>query len=533
MSGVSAALGKVGLPAPVSELAAREWDAVVVGGGHNGLTAAAYLARAGKRVLVLERREQLGGACTLERPFADQRFVVSPCAYVVGLLDAVVISELELERHGYRVTPADPNLFCPFADGSSYAAFIDPRRTAAHLRDQGFAEREIEGLARFGAVFDRIRERLRAGPGGDTWLRPSPSRAEVEELLGADPELVSVVFEESIAAMLDRYVDDQRLKDAIACQGTIGTFAGPRDPGTASVRLMHHQGDLLGHGSVWGYVEGGLGRVSFAIAEAALEAGAQLAAGVPVSSVRPGEGVELESGELIRAPVIVCNADPKRMLALLEAGGAEAPPAYRRRLEGWDVRSPVLKLNVALKRFPRFAAANGIEPQRAMVTITDGVDAAQAAVESARRGEPAIGFCELYFQSAYDRSVAPPGREVMSVFCQYVPFELAEGDWDSRRDEIAELAFDAIEARAPDVRDCIEEVQVMGPPDIEERIGLSGGHIFQGQALPEQMWDRRLAARTPVDGLYLCGAATHPGGSVIALNGRIAAMQVLAAAEEE
>jgi phytoene dehydrogenase-like protein len=295
---------------------------------------------------------------------------------------------------------------------------------------------------------------------------------------------------------------------------------------------MHHQGDLLGLGSVWGYVEGGLGRVSFAIAQAALEAGAQIAAGAPVASIRPGEGVELESGELIRASAVVCNADPKRMLAMLDAGGAEPPPAYRARLEDWDVRSPVLKLNVALKRFPSFAAANGIEPQRAMVTVTGGVDSAQAAVEAARRGEPAIGFCELYFQSAYDDSVAPPGREVMSVFCQYVPYELAEGDWDSRREEIAELAFDAIAAHAPDVRDCVEEVQVMGPPDIEARIGLSGGHIFQGQALPEQMWDRRLEARTPVEGLYLCGAATHPGGSVIALNGRIAAMQVLAAAEE-
>jgi phytoene dehydrogenase-like protein len=162
-----------------------------------------------------------------------------------------------------------------------------------------------------------------------------------------------------------------------------------------------------------------------------------------------------------------------------------------------------------------------------MVSITDGVDAAQSAVEAARRGEPAIGFCELYFQSAYDGSVVPPGKQVMSVFCQYVPYELAEGDWATRGDEIRDLALDAIAARAPDVHECIEEVQVMGPPEIERRIGLSGGHIFQGQALPEQMWDRRLEARTPIEGLYLCGAATHPGGSVIALNGRIAANQVL------
>jgi phytoene dehydrogenase-like protein len=329
--------------------------------------------------------------------------------------------------------------------------------------------------------------------------------------------------------MLERYVPDPRLRDAIACQGTIGTFAGPRDPGTASIRLMHHQGDLEGLGSVWGYVEGGLGRVSFAIAQAALEVGATLAAGVPVAAIVPGEGVELESGERLRAPAVICNADPKRMLAMLDAGGADVPSAYRERLERWDTSSPVMKLNFALSRFPTFPAApEGLVPERAQVTITDGVDATQAACEAARRGVPAIGFCELYFQSAYDRSVVPDGHEVMSAFCQYAPYDLADGDWDARRDEIAELALDAIEARAPDVRDCIVEMQAMGPPDIEERIGLSGGHIFQGQALPSQMWDRRLEARTPLDGLYLCGAATHPGGSVIALNGRIAAHEVLA-----
>ena len=523
-SEVAAVMGRVGLPAPVAELASRDWDAVVVGGGHNGLAAAAYLAREGRSVLVLERRDQLGGACTLERPFADDRYVISPCAYVVGLLDPIVVSELELERRGYRVTPADPNLWCPFDDGSSYAAFVDSARTAEYLRAQGFADRDIEGLARFGALFDRARDRLRGGPEGDAWLEPSPSRAEIESRLD-DDELVGLAFEDSIADLLERHVDDRRLIDAIAPQGTIGTFAGPRDPGTASIRLMHHQGNLLGLGSVWGYVHGGIGRVSFAIAEAAIDAGAELAAGVPVARIIPGEGVELESGDRIGARTIVCNADPKRLLDLLDPSAL--PDDYRSRLEAWEVRSPVLKLNLALKRFPTFAAAGEVTPERAMVTVTRGVDAAQEAVDRARRGEPAIGFAELYFQSAYDSSVAPPGREVMSVFCQYAPYELAEGDWDARRDEIAAMALTEIAAFAPDVEDCIEEMQVLGPPDIEARIGLSGGHIFQGEALPDQMWDRRLQARTPIDGLYLCGAATHPGGSVIGLNGRIAAMQAL------
>ena len=527
--GVAAAMGRVGLPAPVAELARREWDAVVVGGGHNGLTAAAYLARAGKRVLVLERSERLGGACTLERPFADERFVISPCAYVVGLLDAVVIGELGLERHGYRAIPADPNLWCPLPGGRSYAGFIDRARTAAHMRAQGFSERDIDGLAAYEAAFDRCRRLLRTGAAGDTWRGPSPRRAELERALDGDPELISIAFEGSIAETLDRYLDDEGLKDALAPQGLIGTFAGPRDPGTASIRLMHHQGDLLGLGSVWGYVQGGMGQVSFAIAEAALEAGAQLAAGVPVARVLPGEGVVLETGETIRARAVVCNADPKRLLAMLADADGAVPADYRRRLEHWDVDSPVVKLNLALRAVPEFAAAanTDVDPYRGMVCLAPSIAEQQAACDAARRGEPAVGFCELYFQSAYDDSVAPPGHHVMSVFAQFAPYRLAEGDWETRRDEVAGLVLDAIEGHAPNVRDCVVATQVLGPPDIEERVGLTGGHIFQGQALPEQMWDRRLAARTPVEGLFLCGAATHPGGSVIALNGRIAAQEVL------
>jgi phytoene dehydrogenase-like protein len=522
---VNAVMGKVGLPAPVTELAARDWDAIVVGGGHNGLTAAAYLARAGQRVLVLERREQLGGACTLEQPFPDDRYLVSPCAYVVGLLDDLVVRELGLADHGYRVFPADPNLWCPFADGTSFAEFIDDGRTAAHMRENGFSESDIRGLFAYEELFDRIRLALRHGTRGDTWLGSSPSRAELEEAMGGDEEMISVVFEESILETLERYVEDERLVHALFGQGIIGAFAGPRDPGTASVKLMHHQGDLLGQGSIWGYVEGGMGRISFAIAQAAQEGGAVLAAGIPVARIIPGEGVELEGGELVRSPTVISNADPKRTLAML--GSADLPGGFRERLEGWQVRSPVVKLNVALARLPKFTAAGTVEPHRAMVTITPGPEAAQEAFDACQRGEPRFGFAELYFQSAYDPTVAPPGHHTMSVFAQYAPYELADGAWASRRAEIGDLILDAIAEHAPDVQDCVEHVDVLGPPDIEQQIGLTGGQIFQGEALPNQMWDRRLDHRTPVEGLYLCGAATHPAGSVIALNGRNAAMAVL------
>ena len=297
---VSSLLGRVGLPAPIAELAARDWDAVVVGGGHNGLTAAAYLARAGQSVLVLERRERLGGACTLEQPFEDERFLVSPCAYVVGLLDQLVIDELDLPAHRYRVTPADPNLWCPFDDGTSFAQFLDDEDTAAHMRANGFSEADIRGALAYEATFDRIRRLLRAGPAGDLWRGPSPSRERIEEILG-DKELISIVFEEPMAETLARYVSDERVIHALFGQGVIGEWAGPKDPGTASVHLMHGMGEVEGYGGSWGFVEGGMGRVSFAIAEVAREAGAMLAAGVPVARIVPGEGVELETGELFRA----------------------------------------------------------------------------------------------------------------------------------------------------------------------------------------------------------------------------------------
>ena len=529
---VAAALGEVGMPAPIEELASRRWDVIVVGGGHNGLTAAAYLAREGKSVLVLERRERIGGACTLERPFADEPgYIVSPCAYVVGLLDDEVINELELERHGYRVTPADPSSWSPLADGTAMCEFLDHSRTIGHMRSQGFSDKDIAGFEAYEDLFHRLRDALRRGPQGDTWHRPSPTRPEIEQLLGGDAELISTLFEDSIADVLDRYVDDERLKTTLWGQGVIGTFAGPRDPGTAAVHLMHSQGNLQGQGSVWGYVEGGMGRISFAIAEAAIEAGAVIAAGVEVAAIDPGEGVRLESGEFIPAPVVVANADPKRTLAMLD--GADFDGEYRARLEAWRVASPVVKLNAALSRPPTFtAAANGdVDPYRAMVL---GLAIRRRRAGRGRGGAPRRAAVRVRRALLPDglRHVGGAGGQARDERLRPVrALRAGRGDWDSRRQEVADVILDGVAEAAPDVRDCIEHLEVLGPPDIEERIGLTGGHIFQGEALPDQMWDRRLSWRTPVRGLYLCGAATHPGGSVIALNGRGAAQAVLADSE--
>jgi phytoene dehydrogenase-like protein len=498
----------------------------VVGGGHNGLAAAAYLAKAGKRVLVLERRERVGGAATLERPFSDDRYVVSPCAYVAGLLDPLVISELGLAERGVSITIADPALFIPFDDGTALVDWADEDRTVAGMRELGITDADIRGYQDYNERFDRARRLLRKGP-RDVWVGESPSRAEIEELLGGERELIDIVFEASIAEVLDDCVSDQRIKDALYGQGLIGAWGGPRTPGTAAIHLMHHMGELNGEGGAWGYVRGGLGMISFALCDAALDAGAEVACGVPVAAIHPGEGVELEDGTTIRARAVVSNADPKVALRLLNGNGI--PSDFEQRLREWKVRSPVLKVNAALSDLPRWTASGGETwPAAGTVNCRKSLDDAQAAFEAADRGELEVGFTEIYSQTASDPTVAPPDRHVISAFCEYAPADATLEEWDARlRDEAADQVFGLIERFAPGFRDQVLEHEVLGPADIEARIGLTGGSIFQGECFPDQMWDRRFQSRTPVDGFYLCGAATHPGGSVIGLNGRNAAMALL------
>ena len=508
---------------PDGEYLRRRWDAIVVGAGHNGLTCAAYIARAGLRVLVLEARERIGGACTLERPFDDQRYVVSPCAYVVGLLHPRVVDELGLRDHGYRVHPIDPHLWCPFDDGTALALWDDAARNRAEIA--AISPADVDGYARYEQLFGRIRTALRA-PERDTWLGDAPERAEMEELLGHDQELIDVLFDEPIADVVERHVRDERLRTALHGQGLIGTWAGPRDPGTAAIHAMHSMGTIDGRGGGWAYVHGGMGNVSFALADAARAAGAVIVTGTRVAGMIPGAGVLLEDGTHLAANAVISNADP---LTTLDLCGEDAPPWFADRVRAWRMEGPVIKINCALSRLPRFAAAAGdTQPHRSMITVARSIDGTQAAYAESRRGRAAPHWAELYFHSAYDASAAPPGAHVMSVFAQYAPYHLADGTWEQHRDAVADAALAEIARVAPDVVDCIVERQVLAPPDIEAHVGLRGGHIFQGECLPNQMWRNRFQPRTPGAGLYMCGAATHPGGSVIAANGRNAAMAVLA-----
>ncbi len=512
-------LGRVGQPLTRTELARGTWDVIVVGAGHNGLTTAAYLARAGQRVLVLERREQVGGACTLEESWPG--FRVSPCAYLVGLLHPKVVAELGLRDRGYDPIPMDPTFFVGFADGTSFTEWADVDRTLEEVRR--LSRRDVEGYRRYDELFARMRAALRPPTDDDLWLGEAPPRELIEERLDGDDEAIGVLFDDSMTELLSRHFSDQRLIDALAMQGCIGTFASPFDAGTAAVHFHHSSGGATGRGGSWGYVRGGMGMISFALCDVARDAGATVVAGLPVGAIRPGEGVELDDGTLVRSPVVVSNADPKRTLGLVRDG---VPTAFRERVTAIPMESPTVKVNFALRALPDFGAEHAV---RATINVTRGVEANHESYLAARCGEVSEElWCELYCHTAYDPSIAPDGLHAMSAFCQYVPYAFADGSWETRRDEIGDRVVASIEAFAPGFGDLVVHREVLGPPDVEARIGLTGGHIFQGECLPDQLWDRRLGARTPVDGLYLCGAGTHPGGSVIAANGRNAAMAVLA-----
>jgi len=516
-------LGKIGLPAAIRSLATQRWDALVVGAGHNGLTCAAYLARAGKRVLVLEARERVGGACTLEEVWPGVR--MSPCAYLCGLLHPLVIEELDLPGHGFEWMPAPAGMFVPFDDGTSVQLWDDDARCEAEI--ERFAPGSVRGWRAMVDVRRRLREALRPAGARDLWIGRPPAREEIEARLRGDPEAGAYLFEWSMVELVERYLEDERLQMAYLGQGVIGTNASPHDPGTASIHFHHGSGRMLGHPGAWGYVKGGMGRVSFILCDIARELGAVVATGVPVERILPGFGVELRGGERIAAPVVVSNADPRVTLRLV---GDAAPAGWRERIEAIPIEGCTVKVNVALRELPDFTARPGVfEPHH-----TGQINTPLTKLEwresfaTARRGLlPERFWTELYFQTVHDPTVAPRGVHTMSVFAQYVPYTFASGDWAARRAEVGRLAIASIARHTTNLPDAVLDLEVLGPPDIEAKVGLTGGHIFQGECLPAYMWENRLASRTPVPGLFLCGACTHPGGSVIAINGRNAAMEVL------
>jgi phytoene dehydrogenase-like protein len=509
---------------PTAQLAGRRWDVIIVGGGHNGLTCACYLARAGKRVLVLEARERIGGACTLEEPWPGYR--VSPCAYVAGLLHPRVIEELGLPARGYRWTPAMGGYFVPFEDGSSIQLWDDEARADEEL--SRFSPRDVRGRHDMHGLMRKIVDALRPLDDRDTWLHRAPSRMEIERRLGGDRDAIGLLYDWSMVELLERFLVDERMQLAYLGQGVVGSAASPFDQGTASIYYHHFCGRLdEGDPGGWGYVTGGMGMVSFLIHDAAVEAGAAVAAGVPVARIIPTEGVELAGGERIAAPVIISNADPVVTARLL---GPDADPGWKRQVEAIPIESATVKVNAALRELPDFQARPGTRRPHHLATINTPLTKAEwkASHAAARAGRlPDRLWTEIYLQTAYDPSVAPEGMHLMSVFSQYVPHTFAAGSWDDHREAAGDLVMNSIGRFASNIPEAVIAREVLGPPDVEARVGLTGGHIFQGECLPQYMWEHRLAYRTPMPGVYLCGACTHPGGSVIGINGRNAAYEVL------
>jgi phytoene dehydrogenase-like protein len=498
------------------------YDAIILGAGHNGLVCAAYLAHAGQRVLVLDRRDRVGGAATTEE--IHPGFRASTAAYLVSLFQPKIVADLDLHRHGYEVMPKDPAYFAPFPDGRAFFMWRDMGRTQAEIAN--LSRRDAEQYPAYEAFLDRVAERF------TPWLLRPPPRPG--QLFDGDPEMWRMVTG-SVKDLLDDWFESDKLKVALASDGVVGHGGGPRTPGTAYVLLHHQMGGVGGSRGLWGFVRGGTGALSEAIAASARTAGAEIKLNAEVAEivVRDGAavGVALASGDECRAPIVVSNATPKRtFLELLDS--ALLPDDFRAEVERFKSHGYVFKVNLALDGVPEFTAAPGREigsQHRGTVHICPDVDYMERAWDEAKYGRPASNpTLELTIPTAYDPSLAPPGKHVVSIFAQYAPYQLAEGDWDSQREAFADRVVDVLADYAPNVKSLVVGRKVYSPLDLERAFGLTGGHIFHGELSPDQLLGMRFRYETPIRGLYLCGSGTHPGGGVMGAPGHNAAHAILA-----
>ena len=531
----------------------RRYDAVIIGGGHNGLISAAYLARAGQRTLVLERRHVLGGAAVTEEIVPGFRFSVA--SYVVSLLRPEVIRELRLPEHGLDILPLD-GTFTPLTTGAGPATggdylwrVNDHGRTVRELRR--WSRSDAEAYEEYGQLMVEmarfIKPILGIVPGDPTDLDPRPMLplAGLARSFGRLTERQQAVFVQimtmSAADFLDQWFETDALKATMSASGIIGTYQGIRSPGTAYVLLHHYMGEIDGAFRAWGIPKGGTGGVSYAIARAAQSLGAEIRTEAPVARIRTkggrAIGVVLEDGEEIDATVVLSSADAKvTFLDLIEPGTLD--PSFEAEVRRIKFRGSSGKVNLAVDRLPDFTCLPGEgEHLRGAISFSPSMDDMERAYDDAKYGRwSRKPYIDMIIPTLVDPGMAPPGKHVISCFVQYAPYRLdpSLGTWDDNREAFGDTVIDRIAEFAPNIRDIIVGRQVLTPLDIERTMGLTEGNIFQGELSLEQLFFNRPVPgyarfRTPIRDLWLSGSSTHPGGGLMGANGRLAALEVLKA----